>query len=78
MVERSAISTGRWIGLGILVTFVVGMTSNFKLQAELFAGEGWLVNAAAHPIQVGLIVALDLALGVVSIAIAAMLIARVG
>ena len=78
MTERSAIHTGRWIGLGILVTFVVGMTSNFKLQADLFGGDGLLVNAAAHPLQIGLIAMLDLVTGAVSIAIAAMLVAHAG
>lgn len=78
MIERGTINTGRWIGLGILVTFVVGMTSNFKLQADLFAGEGLLVNAAAHPLQIGLIAVLDLVTGAVSIAIAAMLVAHTG
>lgn len=74
----NARDTGRWIGAAILATFFVGVMSNFKLQTDLFAGEGLLVNAAAHPLKIGLIAVSNTFTDVLSVAVAAMLYAFVG
>lgn len=71
MVALDAVRTGRWVGAAILFTFVVGMLSNFKLQTDLFAGEGLLVNGAAYPLRIGWVAVLGLATSLVSVATAA-------
>jgi len=53
-------NVGRWVGGAMLVTFVVDLLSNFKLQGELFAGGGFIVNAATHPLTIGSIVVLGM------------------
>jgi hypothetical protein len=78
MEHGNAMRTGRWIGAAILATFVIGMVSNFKLQTDLFAGDGLLVNAAAHPLKIGLIAVLGLATNLALLAVAAALTAHVG
>ena len=44
------LNLGRLLGVAMLVTFVIGLLSNFKLQDDLFNDGGLLVNAAAHPL----------------------------
>lgn len=51
---------GRLLGISMLVTFIVGIVSNFKLQNDLFDGGGLLVNAASHPLKIGLICVLGM------------------
>lgn len=51
---------GRWVGALMLYTFVAGIYSNFGLQAQLFDGDGYLVNAAKQPDIVGAILTLGL------------------
>lgn len=63
-------NAGRWVGAAILTTFVFGMFSNFKLQTDFFAGDGWLANTAAHPYKVGLVIVIGLATSLLMIAIA--------
>ena len=69
----NAKTTGRWIGAAILATFVIGITSNFKLQTDLFAGDGLIVNAAAHPLKIGGIAVLGFVANLASVAAAAAL-----
>ncbi|SDQ81709.1 DUF4386 domain-containing protein [Pseudoxanthomonas sp. CF125] len=59
-------NTGRFIGLAMMVSFVVGMVSNFKLQSDLFVEGGLIVNAAAHSDKIGMIALLGLLTGLVS------------
>lgn len=63
-------SLGRTLGLSMLATFVVGLVSNFKLQDGLFADGGLLVNAAAHPLKIGLICLLGLGTSLFSLWVA--------
>ncbi|MCQ4164557.1 DUF4386 family protein [Tahibacter harae] len=69
---------GRWLGAGLLATFVMGIYSNFALQPQLFGGEGLLVNAAAHPRQIGLITVLGMATSLISVWLAALLLRSLG
>ncbi|UXI70158.1 DUF4386 domain-containing protein [Tahibacter amnicola] len=78
MKTNSLENAGRWIGAAIVGNFVIGITSNFKLQTDLFGGEGLLVNAAAHPIQIGLIAVLGLLGSLLSIAVASTMSAHFG
>lgn len=67
----SAISQGRLVGVGMLVSFAIGMYSNFKLQSELFSGAGFMVQAGQQPWLVATIVVLGLITGLISLTIAA-------
>jgi hypothetical protein len=58
------------IGVLLLVQFVGGVLVNFVLMAPVFAAPGFLVNAAAHSLQVSLSVLLGLATGALSVGIA--------
>ena len=71
-------NVGRWVGGAMLVTFVVDLLSNFKLQGELFAGGGFIVNAATHPLTIGSIVVLGMLSSLLSAWIAAILWTRYG
>jgi hypothetical protein len=51
---------GRWVGAAMLYTFAAGIYSNFGLQAQLFDGGGYLINAAKQPGIVGKILVLGL------------------
>lgn len=64
---------GRWIGASMLLSFAIGLYSNFKLQTDLFAGPGLLEGAAQHPYKIGLIVVLGLISGLLSVWVAALL-----
>lgn len=66
-------SIGRWIGASMLLTFAIGMLSNFKFQAALFGGEGLLVNAGAHPLQIGAIALAGLIGSLLSVWVASVL-----
>ena len=63
---------GRIVGIGMLTSFVVGMLSNFKLQADLFKGGGLMVNAATHTDKISMITLLGLTTGLISTVIAAL------
>jgi hypothetical protein len=69
---------GRWVGGAMLVTFVVELISNFKLQGELFGGGGFITNAASHPVMIGWIVVMGLFTGLLTAWIAAILWSRCG
>lgn len=69
----SAVPAGRWLGLGLLLTFGLGVYSNFQLQGQVFAAPGFLLRAAGMPLQVGLIVMLGLLAALTGLAIAAAL-----
>jgi len=73
-----SLNVGRWIGAAMLVDFAVGLVSNFKLQGDLFAAEGFLGNAAAHPVTIGWIIVLGLFTGMLSVWVAALLCQRFG
>lgn len=66
-------AVGRWIGAGMLLSFGLGIYSNFKLQSDLFAGAGWLADAAQHPYRIGAIALIGLATGLISLAVASLL-----
>lgn len=63
-------TVGRWIGASMLLSFVFGIYSNFKLQTDLFAGEGLLVNAAQHPYRIGLIALIGLGTSLLTLSVA--------
>lgn len=65
-------TVGRWIGASMLLSFALGMYSNFKLQTDLFVGEGLLVNAAQHPYRIGLIAAIGLCTSLLRLWVAAL------
>lgn len=66
-------TVGRWIGASMLLSFVFGLYSNFKLQTDLFAGEGLLVNAAQHPYRIGLIALIGLGTSLLTLWVATLL-----
>lgn len=61
---------GRWIGASMLLSFGFGIYSNFKLQTDLFAGGGLLVNAAEHPYRIGAIALIGLGTSLISLVVA--------
>ncbi|GMV30813.1 MAG: hypothetical protein AMXMBFR59_29380 [Rhodanobacteraceae bacterium] len=65
---------GRLLGFSMLATFLVGLISNFVLQDALFAGGGLLVNAAAHPMRIGLIALLGSGTSLLSLWVASLLV----
>ena len=71
MLATSALTQGRLVGFGMLVSFALGMYSNFQLQSDLFSNGGFMVQAAQQPSLVGIIVVLGLITGLISLAIAA-------
>lgn len=56
-------TAGRIVGVLILAQMIGAALINFVLQAPLFGAQGFLVNAAAHPLQISLSVLLGLAIG---------------
>lgn len=68
MNHRKAI--GRRIGILIFAHILTGTVINFVLLPSAFAPPGFLVNAAAHAMQVSLAVFLGLAAGAVTTAVA--------
>lgn len=70
---KTAKSTGRIIGVLLLVQMLAGITVNFALTAPLFESPGFLENAATNSFQIGLSVMIGLALGALSIGIAIMM-----
>jgi hypothetical protein len=60
----------RIIAFLLLAQMVGGALVNFVLTAPLFGAPGFLVNAAAHPLQLGLSVLLGLVIGALSLGIA--------
>jgi hypothetical protein len=75
--ERSAVAdagryrrVGRTIGVLLLAQIVVGPIVNFSLLGPAFAAPGFLVNAAAHSMQVSIAALLGLMLGALSLGIA--------
>lgn len=67
------LQSGRWLGLGLLCTFGLGIYSNFQLQEQVFAAPGFMLRAAGMPLQVGMIVLIGLAMALTTLAIAAFL-----
>jgi hypothetical protein len=67
----SALTQGRLVGAGLLVSFFLGMYSNFQLQSDLFSNGGFMVQAGQQPWLVGVIVVVGLITGLLSLAIAA-------
>jgi hypothetical protein len=67
----SAKSVGRIIGVLLLLQIAGGVLVNFVLMEPVFAAPGgFLVNAAAHSLQVSLAVLLGLAMGLLALGIA--------
>ena len=67
---RTTQGIGRIIGALMLAQMVGGMLVNFVLSAPVTAPPGFLVNAAAHSLQLGFTVLIGLATGALSVAIA--------
>jgi hypothetical protein len=61
---------GRTIGILLLAQMVIGPTVNFALLGPAFAAPGFLVNAAAHPLQMSIAALLGPVLGALSLGIA--------
>ncbi|WP_430455071.1 DUF4386 family protein [Rheinheimera sp.] len=78
MPATSALTQGRLVGFGMLVSFALGMYSNFQLQSDLFSNGGFMVQAGQQPALVGIIVVLGLITGLISLAIAASVRQRMG
>ncbi|MBE3024769.1 DUF4386 family protein [Janthinobacterium sp. GW458P] len=68
-----AVLQGRWLGLGLLCIFSLGIWSNFWLQEQVFAAPGFLSRAGGMPLQVVLIVMLGLLTALTGLAVAAAL-----
>jgi Domain of unknown function (DUF4386) len=67
----TAMRVGRMIGVLLLVQIAAGVLVNFVLMEPIFAvPPGFLVNAAAHSLQLGLTVLLGLATGALTAGIA--------
>ena len=69
----SRVNLGRLLGVAMLVTFVIGMLSNFKLQDDLFKDGGLLINASSHPVKIGLICVLGMVSSLFSLWVATLL-----
>jgi hypothetical protein len=68
---RASAGVGRIIGVLLLLQLAAGLLVNFVLMAPVLANPpGYLVNAAAHPLQVGLSVLIGLATGALAVGIA--------
>lgn len=65
-------NTGRRMGAAMLAVFTLELVSNFWLQDRLFAGGGFMVNAAAHASDIGLIIVVGVLAAVPSVWVAAM------
>lgn len=64
------VKLGRSVGLLLLMNMVASVVVNFVWLAPVFKEPGFLVNAAAHPIHMGLSACVGLAAGALFIAIA--------
>lgn len=73
MANATPLQAGRWLGLGLLANFGLGIYSNFQLQEQVFAAPGFMLRAAGMPLQVGMIVLIGLATALLSLLIAAFL-----
>lgn len=71
--HSTALLPGRWLGLGLLLSFGLGIWSNFQLQPQVFAAPGFLLRAAGMPLQVGMIAMAGLVTAVIALVIAAAL-----
>lgn len=67
-----SVKLGRAVGALLLVQIVTGLLVNFVWLGPVFEAPGFLANAAAHPLNVGLSASIGLAAGALSIAIAIM------
>ena len=65
-------STGRIIGLLILLQFAVGFSVNMVLTAPLFGDPGYLYTASEHGVQVGVAALVAIVGMVLSVAVAAL------
>jgi hypothetical protein len=66
----TATRVGRVIGVLLLLQMLGGLLVNFVLLAPVFAGPGFLVNAAGHSLQIAVAALIGVATGVISLAIA--------
>lgn len=66
----SAKTVGRIVGALLVAKLIASPIQNFTLMGPVVAAPGFLVNAAAHPLNIPLAVMLAFALGLASIAIA--------
>ena len=68
---HDAKSTGRIVAALLLTKLVLGPIQNFALMGPVVAAPGFLVNAAAHPLNLPLAVLIAFAICIASVAIAA-------
>jgi hypothetical protein len=68
----------RTIGTIMLLTFVIGIGSNFVLQDAVYGGAGFLAQAATQAPRIGLLALLTLAAAVLNVVISAQLCAAYG
>jgi hypothetical protein len=67
---QNAKTAGRIVGALLVLLVVGGVVGNFILTAPVFAAPGYLVNAAAHPMNLSLSALAGLATGAISLGIA--------
>lgn len=67
---RTTKNVGRTIGFLLIAQMATGGVVNAVLQAPITSPPGFLVNAAAHPLQIGLSVLIGLVAGALSAAVA--------
>jgi len=69
----NSLTTGRVIGVLILLQVALGIVVNFVFTAPLFGEPGFLINAAPHANQIAQSVVLGLIMGLLGLAIASLL-----
>lgn len=67
---QNATTAGRIVGVLLLLLIVGGALGNFVLTAPVFAAPGYLVNAAAHPLNLSFSALAGIATGAVALGIA--------
>lgn len=67
---QDAKTAGRIVGTLLVLLIVGGVVGNFVLTAPVFAAPGYLVNAAAHPLNLSFSTLVGIATGAISLGIA--------
>lgn len=67
---QDAKTAGRIVGVLLVFLIIGGVVGNFVLTAPVFAAPGYLVNAAAHPLNLSLSVIVGIAMGAIALGIA--------
>ncbi|MDT8999740.1 DUF4386 family protein [Paucibacter sp. APW11] len=72
------LTSGRWLGVLMLLSFALGILSNFALQPLAWSQGGMLASAAAHGTALGGAVLMDLMLALIGLTISLLLRQRYG